>query len=282
MAMKETTATLAPSSEAESEPPLEARGVVARYRHAPAGRCALDGVDLVVRRGEIVMLIGPNGAGKSTLVRALAGTLAPERGEVRLFGRPLAEVSRAEIARHVAVVHQSSEVAEGFRVREVVMMGRAPRQGPMQIPSADDARVVAEAIEQAGVAHLADRAVAELSGGEQKLVAVARALAQRADVLVLDEASANLDPEHTVALYELAHRETRARGVACVAVVHDLNVAAAYADRVVLLAAGRVVAAGTVEQVMTWARLKAVFGVDLYVGVNELDGTRYFVPRRRA
>ncbi len=266
------------STDPAPSPCLAARGLCAGY----GGKVVLADVDLALGVGEMLVVIGPNGAGKSTLVRALAGTLRPSAGEVRLLGDDVGSLARVEVARRLAVVPQSSEPAHGWRVREVVMMGRAPHQGPLQVPSAHDADEVRAALERADVAHLADRRVDELSGGEQKLVAIARALAQQARVLLLDEASASLDARHTTALYDLARREVRERGVGCLAVVHDLNIAAAYADRVALLEGGRLTALGTVEQVMTYRTLREAFGVDLYVGLNELDGTRYFVPRRSA
>ena len=268
------------ASRRELVPALEARGIVARYAAKDGEGEALKGVDLGVMPGEMTVVIGPNGAGKSTLVRVLTGTLQPAEGTVRLFGESLSRLGRKELARRLAVVEQAVQWQTDFTAREIVMMGRAPHQGALLLPSREDRAIVSSALERAGIAHLASRPVHALSGGEQALVAFARALAQQADVLVLDEASAHLDVRHSVTVYELALREVRERDVACLAVMHDLNVAAAFADKVVLLAGGRVEACGTVEQVMTYERLRKVFGVDLYVGYNELDDVRYFVPRR--
>lgn len=237
-------------------------------------------VDLDVRPGELCMLIGPNGAGKSTLLRAIAGLVTPQAGRVRLGGEDLAGLDRAEIARRIALVPQSEEPGYGFTVREVVAMGRAPHQGVWQRPSSADADAVSGALAACELEALAPRRVDELSGGERKRVAIARALAQRAPALLLDEAGAHLDVRHVLSLHELVRREVEERKLACVAVVHDLNLAAQYADRVALLVAGRVVAHGPVDEVMTWKRLGDAFGTDLYVGVNELTGARYFVPMR--
>lgn len=268
------------ASSREQVPALEAQGVIARYDAREGGREALRDVDLVVMPGEMTVVIGPNGAGKSTLVRVLTGTLVPTTGTVRIFGTDLEKLGRKELAQRLAVVEQASQWQTDFTAREIVMMGRAPHQGSLLLPSRDDHAIVDSALARAQIAHLASRPVHALSGGEQGLVAFARALAQRADVLILDEASAHLDVRHAVAIYELALREIRERNVACLAVMHDLNVAAAFADRVVLLAKGRIEASGTVEEVMTYERLRRAFGVDLYVGYNELDEVRYFVPRR--
>ena len=241
---------------------------------------ALRGVSLEVRAGELCAVLGPNGAGKTTLVRVLSGLLAPRAGAVSVLGEDIARLDRRAIARKIAVVPQTVEVAMGFTVREVVMMGRAPHQGAwMRASEADDA-AVERALAACELADLAARPVAQLSGGEQKRVAVARALAQEAKVLVLDEAGAHLDVRHAVAVHELIQREVAERGLACLAVLHDLNAAAQYADRVALLKDGELVAHGTIEEVMTYRRLKEVFETELYVGVNELDGARYFLPVR--
>jgi iron complex transport system ATP-binding protein len=257
---------------------IRVRGVSAGYER---GSDALQDVDLDVAAGELCAVLGPNGAGKSTLVRVIAGTLRPRTGAVSVFGEPLADLDRAGLARRIAVVHQSADAALGFTVREVVAMGRAPHQGGWMRASADDDAKVEHALEACELDSLADRPVSALSGGEQKRVAIARALAQEGKVLLLDEAGAHLDVRHAIAVHELVRREVAARGLACVAVLHDLNAAAQYADRVVLLKAGRVVAAGTVPEVMTYRRLKDVFETELYVGVNELDDTRYFLPVRK-
>jgi iron complex transport system ATP-binding protein len=241
---------------------------------------ALSGASLVVRAGELCAVLGPNGAGKSTLVKLLSGALRPSRGRALLFGVDLANLDRRAVARLVAVVPQHVEVAFGFTTREIVMMGRAPHQGAwMRASDADDV-AVERAIDACALGPLASRPVAELSGGEQKRVAIARALAQEAPLLLLDEAGAHLDVRHTIAMHEVVRREIARRGIACIAVLHDLNVAARYADRVALLKEGRVVAEGTIEEVMTYRKLKDVFEADLYVGVNEIDAARYFVPMR--
>jgi iron complex transport system ATP-binding protein len=237
-------------------------------------------VSLRVEEGQLCAVLGPNGAGKSTLVRLLSGALPPRAGRVLLGGADVAGLDRRAIARRVAVVPQSVEVALGFSVREVVAMGRAPHQGAWMAASERDRAAVDRALDACELGSLARRPVASLSGGEQKRVAVARALAQETPVLLLDEAGAHLDVRHSIAVHELVRRELETRSLACVAVLHDLNAAARYADRVALLKGGRIVAEGTVEEVMTYRRLTDVFETELYVGVNEIDDTRYFLPFR--
>jgi iron complex transport system ATP-binding protein len=213
-------------------------------------------------------------------VKLLSGALHPRAGTVKIFGEDLATLDRRAIARLVAVVPQQVEVALGFTVREVVMMGRAPHQGAWMSASATDREAVDRALEACELEELEHRPVVELSGGEQKRVAIARALAQEGRVLVLDEAGAHLDVRHSIAVNEVVRRELDRRDLACVTVLHDLNAAAQYADRIALLKGGKIVAEGTVEQVMTYRRLKEVFEIELFVGVNELDETRYFLPVR--
>jgi iron complex transport system ATP-binding protein len=241
----------------------------------------LCGIDLRVAAGEIVCVLGSNGAGKTTLVKVASGLLTPHSGEVRLLGEPLAARARGDVARFVAVVEQTQTIAGSFSVRDVVAMGRAPHQGSWMRPTADDARIVDDAMARCDVVELAARPANALSGGEQKRVAVARALAQEPKVLLLDEPGAFLDVRHQLDLYELLALEVKERRLACLVVMHDLNVAAQFADRVVLMRRGKIVADGSVASVMTGPILKEVFDVALHCGVNEANGAPFFLPMRR-
>jgi iron complex transport system ATP-binding protein len=258
--------------------PLRFERVTFRYAGAPT--CAVESIDLEVDAGRVVGVIGPNGSGKSTLVRLAAGLLAPDRGAVVLGGADTRRLSRAEVARRLAVVPQRDEVAFAYRVRDVVRMGRAPHAGWLGLESAADDAICEESLRACDAWSLRDRAFETLSGGEQKRVAIARALAQRTPVLVLDEPAAFLDIHHQIALFDVVVERARAARLAVLVVVHDLNLAAQYCDALLLLRAGREVARGPVDAVMTYRRVRDTFGVDVYVGVNELSGARYFVPMR--
>jgi iron complex transport system ATP-binding protein len=265
------------------EEPLVLQEVTAGYDRGPPGAPAqLKAVNLRLAEAEIVCVLGPNGAGKTTLVRVASGLLSPRSGEVRLLGEPLAHHprERTDVARHLAVVEQTQSIAGSFTVRDVVGMGRAPHQGAWMRPSGEDAAIVDAALARCDLLALAGRAANALSGGEQKRVAVARALAQQPKVLLLDEPGAFLDVRHQLDLYELLVREVKERRMACLVVMHELNIAAQFADRVVLLKDGRIVAAGAVPDVLTWQTLKETFDADLYCGVNELTGARFFLPMR--
>jgi iron complex transport system ATP-binding protein len=228
------------------------------------------------------MLLGPNGAGKSTLLRVAAGLLAPVQGTVRIGGLDLARLDRRAIAQHLALVGQSESPPEGFLVREVVAMGRAPHQDGWMRERLEDQAAVDDALARCDLAHVALRRAETLSGGEQRRVAVARALAARPRVLLLDEPAAFLDVRHRLELHDLLAGLAARGRLACIVSTHDLDAAARLADHVVLMRGGRVVAAGPPADVMTAELLRATFDVDVYVGVHPPSGHRYFVALRPA
>ncbi|WP_433792606.1 heme ABC transporter ATP-binding protein [Actinoplanes sp. CA-252034] len=240
------------------------------------GRRVVDGVDLHVDSGEVVALVGPNGAGKSTLLAALAGDV-PAGGRVDIAEREVRAWKPAELARQRAVLPQKAALSFPFTVGEVVAMGRAPWHGRPE--SADDEGAVAEAMRLTETTGFAGRSFPELSGGEQARVALARVLAQRTPVLLLDEPTAALDLRHQ----ELVLRAVRARaagGAAVVVVLHDLGLAAAYADRAYVLAEGRVRAEGTPRDVFTGVLLSDVYQHEVEVFDHPRTGTPLVVPRR--
>jgi iron complex transport system ATP-binding protein len=254
-------------------------------RYAPGGPLVVQGVSLVARAGEVVALLGANGAGKSTLLRLLSGLLAPAEGVVKLGGADISGLDRRAVARAVALVPQSERAAEGFTVREVVAMGRAPHQDGWMRAGPADLAAVDDALDRCDLRAVADRAVETLSGGEQRRVAIARALAQKAGVLALDEPSAFLDVRHRLELYDLLAEVAKREKVACVVAMHDLDAAARVATQVLLLRGGRLVASGPPGEVMTPARLGETFDVELDAVVHEPSGARVFVahgPRRPA
>jgi len=257
---------------------LEAREISARYDASTP--FAVDSVSFELARGEMVAVLGPNGAGKTTLIRALAGVQKLDAGEVRVFDRPIAEMTRPTIARTIAVVRQSEQIASGFSVREVVMMGRAPHQAGWMRPTQDDEEIVADAIARMDLSALADRPARELSGGEARRVAIARAFAQRPKILLLDEPGAFLDVKHQLALYDRLMEEIAKNRLACLVVMHDLNMAAQYADRVLILRDGKRVACGSPTEVMTEARMLDVFGARLRAGFDTKSNAPYFLPVR--
>jgi len=245
------------------------------FRYGP--RTVLDGVDLAVAAGEMVGLIGPNGAGKSTLVRLLAGIERPAEGIVRLDGRPLTAWTRAERARRVALVPQDPRVEFPYTVLEVVLMGRSPHLSALALPGRRDLEIARAALARLEVAELEARRMDELSGGERQRVFLARALAQEPAVLLLDEPTTHLDLRHQTQLHDVARARCR-EGVAVLTVLHDLNLAATYCDRVVLLAGGRVVREGTPVDVLEAATLERAFGTRVWVGRHEITHAPVVLP----
>lgn len=238
-------------------------------------------LDLALEEGDFVGILGPNGAGKTTLVRLASGTARPGSGRIWLFGREMREFGRREVARQVAVVPQEARVAFDFTVEEVVLMGRAPHQGLLGIPSARDLASVDTAIRRLDLSGLRQRPFRALSGGERQRVAVARALAQEPRLLLLDEPTAHLDLRHRLALYRLLAALNEA-GTTILVVSHEINLAARYCQRLVLLKEGEIAADGTAEEVVKPEPLREVFQVEAEIGRDPASGRPLVIPVRPA
>ncbi|MBC3983013.1 heme ABC transporter ATP-binding protein [Streptomyces sp. AC536] len=257
--------------------PGEAAAEVADLRVVLGGRTVLDDVSLRVTAGEVLALVGPNGAGKSTLLSALAADLTPATGTVRVDGRPVADWSPGELALRRSVLPQSAALSFPFTVEEVVRMGRAPWVGT---PAEDeDDPAVAAAMVTTEVAAFADRPFGALSGGERARTALARVLAQRTALLLLDEPTAALDLRHQELVLRVC-RERAAAGDAVVVVLHDLGLAAAYADRTAVLHGGRIAADGPPDEVFGEELLSAVYRQPVEVLPHPRTGVPLVVPRR--
>ncbi len=224
----------------------------------------LQAVSLEVRRGSLLGLIGPNGAGKSTLLRCISQLLSPTAGQVALDGADLRGRSPREIARRIALLPQSTTVNFAFTCLEVVLMGRNPHLGRFQAEGAGDRALARQHLADTGAAEFVTRLITEVSAGERQRVLLARALTQQPRLLLLDEPTAGLDVQHQLQVFGLI-RGLVSQGLTAVAVVHDLNLAARYCERLVLLHRGRVAARGTVAEVLTPANLARVFNVEARV-----------------
>ncbi|MBH1933437.1 heme ABC transporter ATP-binding protein [Streptomyces sp. AV19] len=246
-------------------------------RAALGGRAVLDGVDIDVAAGEVVALVGPNGAGKSTLLAALAGDLAAAAGEVTVDGRPVREWTAGELALRRAVLPQAAELSFPFTVGEVVRMGRAPWAGTEREDEDDEA--VDEAMRLTEVAGFAPRPFSALSGGERARVALARVLAQRTPLLMLDEPTAALDLRHQELVLRVC-RERAAAGTAVVVVLHDLGLAGAYADRVAVLHEGRIAADGPPAKVFEAELISRVYAHPVEVIKHPNTGELLVIPVR--
>jgi iron complex transport system ATP-binding protein len=255
---------------------LDARDLTVAYR--PTEPPALEGVSLSVAARQLVAVAGPNGSGKTTLVRALSGLRPVDRGVVLVEGRPVLAWPRAELARVVGVVPQREEITFPLRVAETVMLGRYARLGPLARAGEEDHQAVRAALERCDVGSLAERTVDTLSGGEWQRVRVARALAQEPRALILDEPTAALDVRHEMELFELI-RHLADTGLAGLVITHHLNLAARFADHLLMLDRGRVAAAGTPGDVLTRDIVSRVFEWPVAV-TTWCDGAPQVVPLR--
>lgn len=244
-------------------------------------RHVLHEVSLEVNSGEILALIGPNGAGKSTLVRAVSGVVPAQGGRIRTNGDDLLSLLPIQRSRHLAVVPQAASLPPAFSVWETVLMGRTPYLNFLGQVSTKDEQIARLALQKVDALDLAERRVGELSGGEQQRVLLARALAQSTPILLLDEPTSNLDLHYQVSFMDtvrtLAHRDNLAVLIA----LHDLNLAARYADRVVLLVAGEIKAAGTPRQVLTPELISAAYHVQVRVVPHPLADVPLVLPENQ-
>ncbi|MEV7600147.1 ABC transporter ATP-binding protein [Kitasatospora sp. NPDC089797] len=253
---------------------LEARGLTLAYE----ARTVVEDLDVRIPDGRVTVIVGPNACGKSTLLRALGRLLKPVRGAVLLDGEELARIPTKRIAQRLGLLPQSPTAPEGISVADLVSRGRQPHQSWWQQWSPEDEAAVAEALERTSTADLAERSMDELSGGQRQRAWIAMALAQGTDILLLDEPTTYLDIAHQVEVLDLVRRLNVERGRTVVAVLHDLNQAARYADHLVAMRDGRVVAQGAPREVVTAELVREVFGLESVVVPDPVTGTPLVVP----
>ena len=251
------------------------------FRYSPQGPLIFQGVNASLEPGQFIGLIGPNGTGKSTFLRLLAGLRAPSSGSVCLNDKPLTTFAKADLAKQIAFVPQDVRMWLPFSCREVVAMGRfAHKKGLSLFESSAGDQIVDRCLEETQVSHLADRLVNEISGGEAQRVRIAQALAQETGILVLDEPTSHLDIKHQVSIMELAVR-LRRKGMTVIAALHDMDMAALYCDRLLVLSEHRLKHNGPPEQVLSRETIKEVFGVDAEVARNKKGELRVSLCRGR-
>ncbi|OEJ95671.1 ABC transporter ATP-binding protein [Streptomyces thermolilacinus] len=253
---------------------LQARGLTLAYED----RTVVDELDLAIPDGKVTVIVGPNACGKSTTLRALGRLLKPRGGAVLLDGRDLASLPTKKIAQVVGLLPQTPVAPEAITVADLVARGRQPHQAWWRQWSDEDERAVQDAMARTNVADLADRSVDELSGGQRQRVWIAMALAQETELLLLDEPTTYLDIAHQVEVLDLVRRLNRTRGRTVAVVLHDLNQAARYADHLVAMKAGRIVAAGQPGEVVTEELVREVFGLEATVIPDPLTGSPLVIP----
>lgn len=239
-----------------------------------AGRkIILAGLSCAVREQDFLVVIGPNGAGKTTLLKTLCGLTPAAAGRIIILGRPLSAYSRKQLAATVALVPQQVSLEFPFSVEQTVLMGRSPHLGLLEQEKQRDYDVARQAMRFTGVDHLAGRRLDQLSGGERQRVMIARAICQQPRIMLLDEPTAALDPAHQLLIMQLMQRLRREEGLTVVMVSHDLNLAALFGSRILLLRDGREVISGTPAEIMTAANLQQAYGCPMHVDIHPLTGT---------
>lgn len=261
---------------------LRAHQVSFSYSRGREARLVLDRVSLDVERGTTVGLLGPNGSGKTTLLRIIAGILKPHGGSVFLNDEPVERLDRRRLAQRLAMVPQDTHSTFDFTVLDIVLMGRFAHLGPLALEGPSDLAIARRALEATGTGAFEDRLFSTLSGGERQRVVIASALAQSADLLLLDEPTASLDVGHQLEVQSLLVQLSREQGVTLVVSTHDLNFAAALCQKVVLLREGRVIRYGLTEEVLTSESVLALYGVQADVELHPRAGHLIVTPIARA
>ncbi|MCE5296767.1 MAG: ABC transporter ATP-binding protein [Euryarchaeota archaeon] len=245
---------------------LNVKGLSFKYKERPV----LENIDLDIKKGEIIGILGPNGCGKTTLLKLLNRDLRPESGVVSIDGDDLKDITKRAIAQQIAVVPQSNEIRFAFSVRDIVAMGRMPFLERFQVESSEDMRIVDEAMEKTNITEFADRPINTMSGGERQRVIIARAIAQRPEIILLDEPTLHLDVCHQFEALDLVRQLSKDEQLTVVIVSHDLPMVVKYCDRIVLIHDHKVFALGTPEEVLTPENMRIVFNIE---AVMEYDPT---------
>lgn len=228
----------------------------------------LDNISLRVVPGEFISILGPNGSGKSTLLKIIAGILAPQKGETRLKGNAYSSFSRKNIAKIIAFVPQSTLSIFQFSIFEIVMMGRTPYLNFLGVENQEDKQIVEEALELTGIAHLKNKGIHEVSGGEAQRAFIARAIVQKPEIILLDEPNAHLDIKHQLSIFNLIKELNFRQNVTVISISHDLNLAGFYSDRVILMKKGEILKDDRTARILTKENISEVFEVDSEVSVN--------------
>jgi len=246
--------------------------------HAFGIHAVLKNLSFSITGGDFFIIIGPNGSGKTTLMKLMAGVLKTGADRIRIFERDIRHFSYKSLARRIAYVPQQLEVGFPFTVEEAVMMGRAPHQNVLGIPQDRDIEITRQAMAITEVTHLADRKLDQLSGGEQQRVFIARALCQEPEIILLDEPTASLDISHQIRVMDLMEKLKIEKKVTVVMVSHDVNLAAMYGDRLLLLRSGEIASLGLPHEVLTFQNLEATYGCKVLVDENPLGKSPRVTP----
>jgi len=235
-------------------------------------------ISFEIQTAENVAIIGPNGSGKSTLIKLIAGILKLQSGEIKIDQKPLEEYKRINLAKSMAYVPQNVDITFNFSVYDVVKMGRYPYSENLLVHDPDGDKIVEEAIQKMGIEDLRDRKFSEISGGEKQRAVIASALTQKADLLLLDEPTSALDFKHQQEIYTLLKHLCKQEGKTVLVVTHDINLAAQFCDRIILINKGKIVRIGSPEEVLQFPIIEEIYGVKVFIDINPFTKSLYILP----
>lgn len=238
----------------------------------------LTGIDLQIKSGEFIGIIGPNGAGKSTLIKLMNGMLSPESGVIKLDDHEIGRLKKNIIARTMAYVPQEINFSFDYLVRDVVLMGRFPYLKYFGIYGEEDYQIARESMEVMEITQFENRKFSDLSGGEKQRVVVASALAQNPKIMLLDEPTSALDLHHQISIYTILKQQQKTTGLTSVIVTHDINLAAQFCDRMIILHQGKIIRDGKPGEILQFQLLQEIFGVKVYIDINPMTDSIYILP----
>ncbi len=256
---------------------IELSNIEFSYERENGDHFKLKDISLEINSGEFVVILGPNGSGKSTLLKLISGVISPGKGAVSLAGRTVKKMTPKEIARLIAFVPQDTFTIFPFSVYEIVMMGRTPYLNLFGMENETDHQIVADALEMVGITHLKNKGINEVSGGEAQRAFLARALVQQPKIILLDEPNAHLDIKHQIAFFDLLKKLNREEGLTVIAISHDLNLSAYYAERAILMQNGEVFMDDSKDRVLTENNIKKIFDVNTIVTDQFADNSLHIL-----
>jgi ABC-type cobalamin/Fe3+-siderophores transport system ATPase subunit len=245
---------------------------------AYSDKSLFEDISFEIEAAENVAIIGPNGSGKSTLIKLIAGLLKPQSGIIKIDDKQIDDYKRVNLAKNMAYVPQNVDISFNFSVFDVVKMGRYPYSENLMVRDPDGDKIVQQAIETMGIAHLTERKFSEISGGEKQRAVIASALSQKAQLLLLDEPTSALDYKHQQEIYTLLKHLSRDEGKTVLIVTHDINLAAQFCDKLILLNEGRIVRMGSAEEVLKFPVIEEIYGVKVYIDINPFTKSLYILP----
>lgn len=235
-------------------------------------------INLNIQKGEFISIIGPNGAGKSTLLKIIAGLLTPQEGETKIQQQTLKKINKSQLAKQISYLPQNTYYFDSLTVKEIVYLGRIPYLKNKFFPDTEDQNEVEKAIEIAGIQHLTNRYIHELSGGEKQLTFIAKLISQKTEMMLLDEPTTFLDIKHTIKIMNVIKQLNQQDDITIIASMHDLNIAAMYSDKIALMKKGEIISFDQPHKVLTYKKIKEAFETEFYIDVNDLTAEPIVLP----